>query len=179
MALHESSPKTLWDISTLPIEGGAGSPQPGEAELFLGTPSVEIDPMFSPDGRWLAYQSNESGAMEVYARPFPGPGGKWMISNGGGGRPMWSPNGRELFYLAPDRRIMVVSYTAEGNSFVADKPRLWSETRVTTSALALAPDGKRFAVVKETDETDRQEAPTHVTVLLNFFDELKRRVPAE
>ena len=79
--------------------------------------------MFSPDGRWIAYQSNESGRAEVFVRPFPGPGGKWQISTGGGRFPRWSQKRHELFYLAPDNRIMVVSYTVDGDSFKADELR--------------------------------------------------------
>jgi serine/threonine-protein kinase len=181
LAFHELSPETTWDIWTLPIEGGGGGLQAGEAELFLRTPSVELHPAFSPDGRWLAYQSTESGISEIYVRPFPGPGGKWKVSNGGGRMPVWSPNGRELFYRTADSRIMVATYTAQGDSFVADKPRLWSETRFTDTGLSpnfdLHPDGKRFAVLMAADEDGEQEAPARVTLLLNFFDELLRRVP--
>ena len=81
--------------------------------------------MFSPDGRWLAYVSNETGRSEVYVRPFPGPGGKWQISTGGTGPNItWSRTPHELFYGTPDQHIMVASYTVEGESFRAEKPRL-------------------------------------------------------
>jgi len=84
-------------------------PKPGKQEPFLRTPSDELTPMFSPDGRWIAYRSNESGTNEIYVRPFPAwRGGKWQISNGGGLYGIWSNNGRELFYEMTDNRIMVV-----------------------------------------------------------------------
>ena len=91
--------------------------------VFLHSPFLNVEPMFSPDGRWLAYYSNESGRYEVYVRPFPGPGGKWQISTNGGGVPTWSRARHELFYAALDR-IMVASYGVEGDSFRAEKPRL-------------------------------------------------------
>src|SRR5258706_2718859 len=95
----EQSPETSFDIWTLPLDlTDPDHPKPGKPELFLGTPAVEVSPVFSPDGRWLAYMSLESGGPEVYVRPFPGPGGKWQVSTGGGVMPVWSRNGRELFY---------------------------------------------------------------------------------
>ena len=140
--------------------------------------------MFSPDGRWLAYSSNESGRYEVYVRPFPGPGGKWQIS-AGGTTPIWSPRRRELFYSDPiDRRIMVASYTVQGDSFRAEKPRLWSERRYTQRinaiaprSLALHPDGDRFALAPSV-ELDVSAKQNKVVFIFNFFDELRRIAPA-
>ena len=125
----------------------------------------------------MAYASNESGTFEVYVRPFPGPGGRWHISTGGGSFPLWSRDGRQLFFEALDQRVvMAVSYSAKGDSFAPGKPRVWSETRLLNlgpiSVYDLAPDGKRLAAMLANDE-----APTHLTVLLNFFDELRRRAP--
>jgi hypothetical protein len=122
----------------------------------------------------------------VYVRPFRGGAssgsGKWQISTAGGADPMWSSNGRELFYQSLDNRIMVSSYTAKADSFAADKPRLWSNTQILEPVLELwnadlAPDGKRFAVFPRPEATGEQKGSPHVTVLLNFFDELRRRVP--
>ena len=169
------------DLFTAPIEGDSSRPKLGKPELFLGTPFVEAYSEFSPDGRWLAYMSLESGTNEIYVRPFPGPGGRWQISTGGGGFPVWSRDGRELLYKGPDQRVMAVSYTAKGDSFTAGKPRAWSETQVMTlttfSTWDLAPDGKRLAVFL-LDTDDKQKPPTHLTFLLNFFDELQRRAPS-
>jgi hypothetical protein len=125
----------------------------------------------------------EGSNREIFVRPFPADafGGKWQISGGGGNYPLWSRNGRELFYLAPNR-IMVVSYTAKGATFVPDKPRLWSDHRIVNPGggggriYDLAPDGKRFAVFEPPDGEQKPE--THVNLLLNFFDEVRRRVPA-
>ena len=156
----------------------------GKAELFLGTPFGEDSPAFSPDGRWLAYSSNESGTFEVYVRPFPGPGGRWQVSTGGGFFPRWSRDGRELLFEAPDQRVMAVSYavthTAGGDSFAAGKPRLWTETRLRGAGVYynydLAPDGKRLAAIV-TDDAKGQKPLTQLTFLLNFTDELRRKVP--
>jgi hypothetical protein len=108
--------------------------------------------------------------------------GKWPISNGGGKSPIWSRNSRELFYQSLDCQIMVATYTAKADTFAADKPRLWSNTQILDSgpgiqySLDLEPDGKRFALFPRPDATDERKGSVHVTVLLNFFDELRRRV---
>jgi eukaryotic-like serine/threonine-protein kinase len=167
----------------LPMEGRETSGwKPGKPYVFLSTPVNEIWPTFSPDGRWIAYGSNESGlgANDIYVRPFPGPGGKWQISTAGGTFPAWSRNNRELFYRTPDGQIMVVSYTADGDSFQADKPRPVAETRTTAvvggRSYAVHPDGQRFVVATAPQETAKQDK---VVIVSNFFDELKRLVPAK
>jgi serine/threonine-protein kinase len=168
------------DIWTLPIEGGAsGELKPGRPELFLGTTANEMAPAFSPDGRWLAYESDESGTLEIYVRPYPNRGGKWQISTGGGTAPIWNRASRELLFKTPDRRIMAASYTAEGDSFVPETSRPWSEAPLPDSHLGadfdLAPDGNRIAV--QVLEQPAQRKPVHVKFVLNFFAELRRRVP--
>ena len=126
LAFTQSNPETRSDIMILPIEGNEKSGwMPREPKVFLNSPYDVTTPVFSPDGRWLAYASNESGNYEVYVRPFPGPGGQWQISTKGGRFPKWSRNGKELFYRAQDSKLMVVAYTASGDSFVAGKPQLW------------------------------------------------------
>jgi len=130
--------------------------------------------MISPDGRWLAYQSDESGSDEVYVRRFPGPGGKWLVSAGGGHGPIWSSKKQELFYVGSEG-IMVANYTANGDMFVAVKPRIWTKVKDLVD-YSLAPDGRRFAVV-QAGASDR-ESGAQVTFLMNFFDELRRRAPA-
>ena len=171
------------DIFTVPVEADAGPGGPGlrlgKPELFVGTPFIESFPAFSPDGRWLAYQSNESGTNEVYVRPFPPPGGgRWLVSAGGGGAPVWSRDGRELLYQALDGSVMAVGYTAKGDLFAAGKPRVWTEVRIRRSAVVagydIAPDGKRLAAMVTGDS---EKLPTHLTFLLNFFDELRRKAP--
>jgi serine/threonine-protein kinase len=184
IAFQESTSATGYDLSTWPLDtSDPDHPKPGKPELFLGTPSDENTPMFSPDGRWIAYRSNESGPTEIYVRPFPaGRGGKWQISTEGGLYPIWSNNGRELFYETADYHIMVVDYTVNGDSFVPGKPRLWSEKQIFYPGswnLALAPDGKRFAVFPMPEAAGPEKGSVHVTMLLNFFDELRRKIPAK
>jgi serine/threonine-protein kinase len=180
LAITQQGDGTGSDIWTVPIEGDRDHPRLGKPDVFLQTPSEETYPEFSPDGHWLAYYSNESGDSEVYVRPFPGPGGKWQISTGGGYSPRWSSNARELFFQRALRAIMVAGYSVQGDSFVPGKPRVWSESGVPAgnSLSALAPDGKRFAVVLPSEIGNEQKPITQVTFLLNFFDELRRRVPA-
>jgi len=165
----------------LPIEGDETSGwKPGKPLVFLNGPARERYPTFSPDGRWIAYMSNESGRDEVYVRPFPGPGGKWQVSTAGGFYPTWSRTRRELFYAAPDNRIMVAPYTVAGDSFLPAKPDVWSSTpfaaRQGQRSFDLHPDGERFAVPPAADATaDKRDK---VVFIFNFFDELRRLAPA-
>jgi serine/threonine-protein kinase len=177
------------DIQILPIDGDdvsswkAGTPKP-----FLNGPFLEAYPMFSPDGRWLAYSSNETGRAEVYVRPFPVQGGpstslrtgKWQVSTGGGTHPTWSRAKHELFY-GLDGAIFVAPYAVEGDSFRAEKPRLWSEGhyqwRGTARMFDVHPDGERFALALAQD-TPRDAKPDKIVFVFNFFDELRRIAPA-
>jgi serine/threonine-protein kinase len=167
----------------LPMEGDEASGwKPGKPTVFLNSPFVELEPMFSPDGRWIAYFSNETGRLEVYVRPFPGPGSKWQISTDGGTYPSWSRTRQELFYSsAPDQRIMVASYSVAGDAFRPDKPRLWSDARFTLRprqrSLDLHPDGERFALsaLPASQAAAKQDK---VGFIFNFFDELRRVAPA-
>ena len=154
-----------------------------KAQLFLRTSFTQGAPRFSPDGRWLAYVSNESGRYEVYAQPYPGPGGKWQISTEGGTEPVWNRNGRELFYRNGDK-MMAVDISTQP-SFAAGKPRMLFEgpylPRTNFSTLAtmpnydVSPDGQRFLMVKGSEQ--EAAAPTQINVVLNWFEELKQKVP--
>jgi serine/threonine-protein kinase len=167
------------DIFTARIEAEARTAKLGKVELFLGTPADEVTPAFSPDGGWMAYVSDESGISEVYVRAFPGPGGRWQISTGGGLYPVWSRSGHELLFETLERRVLAVSYTAQVDSFNASKPRLWSDLRLVNTVILsnydLAPDGKRIAAILE--EVRDQKSLTRLTFLGNLLDELRRRVP--
>jgi len=184
LAYQQSNPGVGWDLWTLALDlSDPDHPKPGKPQPFLRTPSSEAFPAVSPDGRWIGYQSDESGRGEVYVRPFPGPGGKAQISNTGGRRPVWSHNGRELFFQNLENRIMVADYETKNESFVAGKPRLWSDQQLQNIRGALnydlAPDGKHFAIFPELKALAEEKGDVHVTFLLNFSDELRRRVPAE
>jgi serine/threonine-protein kinase len=179
IAYWRSDSDTANDLWTLPLDNtNPDRPQAGTPERFLTSTHSAAVPRFSPDGRWMAYAADEEGQGEIYVRPFPaGDGGKWQVSSGGGGYPMWSRNGRELFYETPDHRVMAVDYRVEGKSFAPGRPRLWSPRSVFDAGaqnIDLAPDGKRFIVFTQSAAGSE---PVRITVLLNFFDELKRRVP--
>ena len=184
LAFQERGPQTNLDIMILPIEGDETSGwKPGKPTAFLNSPFIEVAAAFSPDGRWLAYGSNESGGFEVYVRPFPGPGGKWQVSTGGGFNPTWSRNRKELFYRTLESTLMVATYAVEGDSFRAQKPQQWSPglvpaRGVNNRAFDVHPDGQRVAVLKAAEQ-QAEEKRDHVTLIQNFFDELRRVAPAK
>lgn len=161
-----------WDVFLVPADG-SGPPKPLLAERFS-----EVQPMFSPDGRFITYASNESGRYEVYARRYPGLGAKWQISTEGGGEPLWAPNGREIFYFHQGV-IMVVPVDA-GDELNPGKPRalLKTESRGTAfqpgfTNYGVTPDGRRFVMI---GSTDPEKAPRRFNVTLNWLEELKRTV---
>jgi Tol biopolymer transport system component len=158
-----------FDVYTLPLRDG--KPQP-----FVRTPSNETAPRFSPDGHFIAYASDESGRFEIYVRPFPGPGGKWQISNEGGTEPVWNPRGRELFYRNGSK-MMAVDVTTQG-TFSAGKTKMLFEGPYVPTPRSfpdydVSPDGQRCLMLKPTE----QAAPTQINVVLNWFEELKLKVP--
>jgi len=182
IAFVDFDPVTGLDLWVLPLSGDR-TPQP-----FLRTPFAEGGAQFSPDGRWLAYASVESGRNEIYVQPFPGPGGKWQISTEGGSEPVWAPTG-ELFYWIGDRLMAVETTTrpvsqnlpvSEPPTFSAGTPRMlfeaeYERTGTGTANYDLTPDGQRFIMVKPAAQ---EAAPTQINIVLNWFEELKRRVPA-
>jgi len=145
-----------------------------KVETFLQTRFNEIAPRFSPDGRWLAYASDESGRNEVYVQPYPGPGGKWQVSTEGGTEPVWARNG-ELFYRNGDK-MMAVATNTKGN-FSADTPKLLFEghyaTYNTMPAYDVTPDGQRFLLAKTAEQ-----GPREISVVLNWTEELKQKASA-
>jgi eukaryotic-like serine/threonine-protein kinase len=183
LVFSELIPGAGGEIRTVAVESGSGQMRAGEPQLFLKTPTIQSFAAFSHDGRWLAYGDAEAGSYEVYVRAFPDNGAKVQISNAGGTWPVWSRNGHELFYSAEDRRIMVANYTVKGESFVADKPRVWSGKQLANLGLGanfdLAPDGKRFMVLMSAESPEPRETQNHVTLVVNFFDEVRRRMAAQ
>ena len=189
LVFTENSSKTSFDLMVLPMDGGEASGwKPGKPFAFFDGPYSEVDPMFSPDGRWIAYQSNETGRPEIFVRPFPGPGGKWQVSTDGGTLATWSRARKELFFVSPDQRIVVASYAVEGDSFRADKPRVWSDARLELRprgptgyggrSFDLHPDGERFAVaLAPKSQTDVKQ--DKVVFIFNVFDELQRLAPSK
>ncbi len=183
LAFVDFSPETILDIWTMLLDlTDPEHPKPGTPEKFWASPKSDVAPMFSPDGRWMAYASDEPGQLQVFVRPFPRGPGVWQISTEGGSYPFWSRDGK-LFYIGAKDRIFAVDYTARGDTFRAEKPRLWSDVQIRPSAggpsmtpLDLAPDGKRFAIFP-VPQTEEEKGSVHVTFLFNFFDELRRQIP--
>lgn len=134
-------------------------------------PNSEI----SPDGRWLAYQSDESGQREIHVRPFPNVnGGHWQITNGGGSKPLWARSGRELFYLDADNLLTSVAVTT-GSAFSFGHPTKLLNTQYSSASqfrtYDVSPDGQKFVMIKDVN------APASMTVVFGWFEELKRLVP--
>ena len=165
------------DIWTVSLDDGT------EPEPFFETPFRETYPAFSPDGRWLAYASNNTGRVEVYVRPFPGGEPVHRVSTAGGSAPLWSPDGRQLFFRKSweerDRGIMVVDVTTDP-TFTRSQPRSLFESRefggsIPVRSYDLAPDGQRF-VMYRLGQADPQPV-TGIHVVQNWFTELERLVP--
>ena len=184
LAWLESASTSGWELWTVSIEQDGTGLRAGKPELFLRNAFDNRYPAFSPDGRWVAYTSNEAGTYQVYVRAFPDKGGRWQVSSAGGSYPLWSPNGHELFFRTGDNQVMVANYTLNGDSFVPDKPRLWSEKRMVnfgligTASYDIAPDANRIAALMPVETSESQQAQNHVVFLMNFFDELRRKAPA-
>jgi serine/threonine-protein kinase len=167
-------------IWTVPIEADSGGLKAGKPVRFLTSKNSNTGGMLSPDGRWMAYVSDESGREEVYVRPFTEGGSagseRLQISNNGGSSVTWSPNGRELLYRAGDQ-IMTAGYTVSGGSFVAERPRVWASNVRDVDGFDLTPDGKRAAMFVPLAAKGGSQLDNKVVFVLNFFDELHRRVP--
>ncbi len=185
LAFYQSGPQGF-ELWTMPVEHEGEKLKAGKPELFQRTIFGDRGASFSLDGHWLAYSSNESGTSQVFVRAFPDKGGQWQISTNGGTAPIFSQNGKDLFYFdVPDDRIMVASYSAKGDTFVAEKPRVWSGQSVALTLSGsvgaqydVAPDGKRLAIATSAGGSTQQDAG-HVIFLENFIDELQRKLPLD
>jgi dipeptidyl aminopeptidase/acylaminoacyl peptidase len=141
---------------------------------FLTTPFSESQAQLSPDGRWLAYRSNESGRFEVYVQSFPKPAGKWQISTGGGGQPRWRGDGKELFYLSSSNRLMAVPINAGAGLEVGSASPLFDAPFFSTLNAAIymydvTADGQRFIFAAPL--TEARDTP--LTVVVNWTARLK------
>ena len=186
LVLREDGPKTGGDLMVMALDGDR------RVTPLIQTSFNERNGEISPDGRWLAYESDESGQEEIYVRPFPDVnGGRWQVSStGGGSEPLWARSGRELFYRGPDGALLGVAVAVEGSaSFRTGKPIRLVEGRYYAGAgSGAAPgrtydvslDGQRFLMVKEGDASNQTAAPSpSIVVVQNWQEELKRLVPAK
>ena len=168
LVYYDGDPATGFDIWAL---SSSGDHKP---RVVVRTPATEQHPRLSPDGRWLAYTSDESGRVEVFVQPFPEPGGRTLISTSGGVEPVWSRDGRELFYLNGD--AMMAVEVKMSTTFTAGAPRMLFEGRYVLSPNGVASydvtsDGRRFLRVQPM----HPDPPANqIQVVLNWFEELKR-----
>jgi hypothetical protein len=143
---------------------------------LIESPFDQFQAQISPDGRWLAYDSDESGRDEIFIQPFPGLGGKWQVSTVGGTEPRWSRDGRQLFYRNANKMMSVEINAKEG--FSASGPRLvfeepYAPSRTEASAYDVAPDGQHFVMLKE---EAAQASRLELRTILNWSEEVKRRL---
>jgi hypothetical protein len=158
---------TNWDVEVMPLSGGP-------PQSVIATNAEEHTARLSPDGRWIAYISNATGTFEVYVQPFPTTGAIWQVSKGGGHQPQWRRDGRELFYIAPGKKIVGVAVQT-GTTFVPGEARVLVDTQITSwersnhgSQFAASADGERFLVNNATDAT------LPITLVLNWPSALKQ-----
>ncbi len=155
------------DLWVLPLSGDQ-KPFP-----FLQTEFIENNGQFSPDGRWIAYESDESRRREIYVAPFPGPGGKRQISTAGGSYPRWRGDGKEIFYLAPYNKLMAAEVNGQGATLEVGAVRALFEARRggPGNVYDVTADGQRFLV----NTAVEQKAPSApITLVINWTADLKR-----
>jgi eukaryotic-like serine/threonine-protein kinase len=165
--LRVNAPRTGNDLWVLPLFGDR------KAFPFLQTPFNEGTGRFSPDGRWIVYGSNESGRNEVYVAPFPGAGGKWQVSAAGGSGPRWGRDGKEIFYLGLDNKLMAATVNGAGSAFEVGAMRGLFGTRAITNQRSMydpSPDSQRFLVNTLADE----DAAAPITLVVNWPALLKK-----
>jgi len=171
LLFRHGDPQTGFDLWVLPFSGDK-QPFP-----FLKTPFDERDGQFSPDGKWIAYQSNETGRFEIYVQPFPGPGGKFLISANGGIQPRWNKNGKEIFYVSANSQMMAapVNPSPDGQSLETGTPAILFPVRIVDGLgvsnnkqqYDVSSDGQRFLVNLDTYE----DKTSPITLILNWRGE--------
>jgi Tol biopolymer transport system component len=172
LIFHHGHRTPGFDIWVMPFD------KDEEPRPIIATPASEYQGVLSPDGRWLAYVSNETGREEIYVTSFPQPSRRWTVSTEGGIGPIWARNGLELFYCQ-DKRMMAVEFLKEPE-LTPMKPRALFDGSYVPCANTygrnydVAPDG-RFLMIKSVEEAP----PAHVNVIFNWVEEIKRRVPTE
>jgi Tol biopolymer transport system component len=165
-----------WEIMGMPVDGSA------EPAALVSGPFRQGSGTISPNGRWLAYRSDETGTFEIYVEPFPGPGAKIPVSIGGGNEAVWSLDSRELFYLDNGGTMMAARITGEAVPQVSERAALFSAAPFRSAGVSahqhhVAPDGRFLMMrVPGTESEDDEVSPPEITVVLNWFEELRARV---
>jgi Tol biopolymer transport system component len=195
LVLHEITPTSSDDVLQMDTIGtGLSTRSPAEANQDIASPNrvkpllqsafSERNATLSPDGAWLAYEADDSGAFEVYVRPPQVDGGRWQVSTSGGTRPVWARSGTELFYASSAGALMRVR-VEPGSSWLASTPTTVVKEGYLTAPggnygrmYDVSPDGQRFLVVKEGDRAGEGAPSATIVVVQNWLEELKRLVPA-
>ncbi len=169
---YEVHPTTGRDLWALDMTSPDHTPR-----VVANTPAEEVLAQFSPDGRWVAYQTNESGRFEVVVQPFPDAGGKWQVSTAGGVAPRWRADGTELYFLAPEAKMMAVPVTAAGTSFAAGTPVALFPTRIVDGG-TLAANRPQYAVARDgrflINQPVANATAAPITLILNWNPEGKK-----
>jgi dipeptidyl aminopeptidase/acylaminoacyl peptidase len=175
LLLVDRTPVDLWVIPF-----GNGKPSP----FIDGTTTAERLAQFSPDGRWVAYQSNESGRHEIFVQAFPGPGGRSQVSTAGGAQPRWRDDGKELFWIAPDAKLMAAPIAVVGDVVKPGAPVALFETRIFLGGADQPERGQydvsgdgRFLINSVVLSVAAQSP--QINVVENWFEELKRLAPTK
>jgi serine/threonine-protein kinase len=167
-----------FDLWTVPVTVDGDALTAGTPEPFVVSDAFEIYPAFSPDGRWIAHVSMEEDAYQIYVRQYPDSGRKWRVSDQGGTVAAWSPDGRRLFYQSLDHRVMAVDFRVVDGEFQPEPPQLWIDAQLADTGMGpgfeVAPDGRLVALMAPPGSVPPQGA-SNVTLVLNFFAEVKRR----
>jgi serine/threonine protein kinase len=192
-ALRSGTPNV--DLWSMEINSGMPEgPGTGRTEKLLAGPATENGAAVSRDGRWIAYNSTESGRPEIYVRPFSegkiGSGGKWQVSVEGGAHAVWSPAARQLLFMTATEHIMVATWSTDGKTFKVGKPARWMQQPIISyisdantplglmaSPFDIMPDGGHIVAPVSPDRPREKQGNVHVVMLFNWFDELRRRLP--
>ncbi|MEP6836062.1 MAG: hypothetical protein ABJB74_21915 [Gemmatimonas sp.] len=181
LAFHAMAPATALDLWTVSIEETNAGLTAGRATPLLQTTFFEVYPTYSPDGRWLAYGSNESGTWEVYVRAVPDNGSKVRVSSSGGRVPHWSKTRRELLFGTDDQHVLVAPYAIVGDKFIADPPTRWTERRLGDTGVLpnfdVTSDARHIVALLPATTVGEKAVENHVTLLFHVVDELRRRLP--